>query len=385
MRKIISVFLLVLMTVSVAHAGLNEDYQALRQQFMRKRMNIRSRADMDKLVAERVTALKNLLIKYKDKKLAENEKMTMAEILISVNRLAPAWEILKTIAAPEDIERYNALCTRTLFGIGKDTLASKYLEKLNHEGEYYGMLCFGRAMSLKKSGKIAKAVPYLEQVIRVVTLQDAYRVFAIHTLVDYDESIGRHPEAMMLLSKFAKDSTLSARSRRDLLNTQKAMALTGKNVVNFQSIIRRFNGQAPVLYKEKGKVLVLEFFAPWCVPCRDEMKALSKLFLENRDKGLDVIGVTRLYGFFADGKVNEQNVTAKKEASLISEFVKSMKLSYPMVLLGKEDSYLDYGVTGLPHVVLIDRKGVIRRVFTGMYPEKAFQKTVRDLLKEKSK
>ncbi|NOZ12356.1 MAG: TlpA family protein disulfide reductase [Acidobacteria bacterium] len=385
MRKIVSVFLLVLMAVSLAYAGLSEDYQALQQQFMRKRMNIRSRADMDKLMAERTAALENLLVKYKGKKLAGNEKILMAEILISVNRMAPAWDILKAITKPDDVEKYNALCTRALFGLGKDALASKYLEKLNHEGKYYGMLCFGRAMSLKKKGEINRALPYLKQVIKVVTLRDAYRVFAIHTLVDYDESAGRHPEAMKLLSEFAKDNTLSARSRLDLANTQKAMAMIGKKAFNFQDIVRRFNGRAPVLYKEKGKVLVLEFFAPWCAPCRNEMKALSRLFLEKRDKGLDVIGITRLYGFFADGKVNEQNITAKKEAFLIAEFVKSMKLSYPMVLIGKDDSYSDYGVTGLPHVVLVDKKGVIRRVFTGMYQEKDFQKAVQALLQEKLK
>ncbi|RLE18219.1 MAG: hypothetical protein DRJ14_04360 [Acidobacteria bacterium] len=385
MKKRLIVLFLLVISGSLVFAGLNEDYQALQQQFMKKRRMVRSRTEMNKLGIERVQALKNLLAKYKGRKLAEDEQMTMAEVLMSVDNLASAWDILKTITAPADPEKYNAMCARSLFGLGKDTMASKYLEKLNHQGQFYGMVNFGRGMSLLRKGEESAAIPYLKEVVGVVTLQDVYRVYAINALVTYYEDNGSHARAMKLLAKSVKDSTFSGRSRNELKNMEMAMAMIGKAAMNLQNIVRGFNGNAPVVFKEKGKVIVLDFFAPWCGPCKAAIPVLSKLYLENRDKGLDVIGVTRLYGYYADGKTRQQNITAAKEAELIATFVKSQKASYPMALVGNEDAFKDYAVTGLPHSVLIDRKGIIRRVFTGMYSQKSFIKAVRTLLDEKVK
>ncbi|NOY23426.1 MAG: TlpA family protein disulfide reductase [Acidobacteria bacterium] len=381
-NRLIVIFLLVISS-SLVFAGLNEDYQALQQQFMKKRRMIRSQVEMNKLSAERVLALKNLLAEYKGKKLADNEQMTLAEVFMSVDELASAWKILKTISEPVEPEKYNAMCARALFGLGKDVMALEYLNKLNHEGQFYGMVNLGRAMSLIKEGKNREAVPYMKNVVGVLTLKDVYRVYALHSLVNYYEDIGKHGEAMRLLGKAAKNSTFSGKARLELKNTEAAMALIGKTAVNFQNIVRRFNGNAPVVFHEKGKVIVLDFFAPQCVPCRTAMANLSKLYLEHRNNGLDVIGVTILYGYYADGKTSERNIPAMREAALVAGFVKAQKATYPMLLLGKQDSLLDYSVTGLPHVVLIDRKGVIRRVFTGMYSQKSFVKAVETLLNEK--
>ncbi len=381
-NRLIVLFLLVI-SGTLVFAGLNKDYQALQQQFMKKRSMIRSQVEMNKLSAERVLALKNLLAKYKGKKLADNEQMTLAEVFMSVDELASAWNILKTISEPVEPEKYNAMCARALFGLGKDVMALKYLDKLNHQGQFYGMVNMGRAMSLIRDGKNGEAVPYLKNVVGVLTLKDVYRVYALHLLADYYEDIGKHGEAMRLLGKAVKDSTFSGKARQELKHTEAAMALIGKTAVNLQNIVRRFNGNAPVVFKEKGKVIVLDFFAPQCVPCRTVMTNLSKLYLEHRNNGLDIIGVTILYGYYYDGKTREQNIPAMREADLVAGFVKAQKATYPMLLLGKQDSLMDYSVTGLPHVVLIDKKGVVRRVFTGMYSQKSFVKAVETLLDEK--
>jgi thiol-disulfide isomerase/thioredoxin len=384
MKNRLIVLFLIVISGSLAFAGLNEDYQALQQQFQKKRMLVRSQADMNKLSVERIAALRKLLNQYRGKKLAPNEQMTMAEVLMSVDDLASAWDILKDVSNPADPEKYNAMCARSLFGLGKDAMAQEYLDKLNHQEQFYGMVNFGRAMSLLKEGKDGEAVPYLKAVIGVVTLQDIYRIYAINALVTFYEDGGKHDEAMKLLGKSAKDITFSGKARLELKNTEAAMSITGKSCMNLQGIVRGFNGKAPILFQDRGKVIVLDFYAPWCRPCRSAMSHLSKLYLKYREKGLDVIGVTRLYGYYDDGKTREQNIPAMREANLVSKFVKEQKLSYPMVLLGKMDSFQDYAVTGLPHVVLIDRKGVIRRVFTGMYSEKSFLVAVKKLLDEKA-
>ena len=384
MKQKVFVFLLLIIAGSIAYAGLNEDYQVLQQQFMKKRMLVRSQTDMNKLSVERTLALKNLVTEYKGKKLADNEQMTMAEILMYVEDLGSAWDILKTVSSPAEPEKYNAMCARALFGLEKDAMALKYLEKLNHQGQFYGMVNFGKAMSLLKDGKDNEAIPYLKNVVGVLILRDTYRVYAVQGLVNHYEAEGKHDEAMKLLAKYAKDSTFSGKARLELINTEKAMAMTGKSAMNLRNIVRGFNGSAPVVLQEKGKVIVLDFFAPWSAPCRAAIPSLSELYFKYRDKGLDVIGVTALYGYYADGKTTEQEIPAMREATLLADFVKSLKASYPMLLLGKEGSLRDYMVTGLPHVVLIDKKGTIRRVFTGIYRKQSLEEAVKALLDEKA-
>ncbi len=383
-NKLIVLFLLAGFSL-FAFAGLNEDYQALQRQFMKRRNMVRSQADMDKLGADRVAALNKLLNRYKGKKLTENERMTMAEIYLSLDKLQDAWTFLQKVRNPVDSEKYKAMCARALFGLKKDAEAQHYLDKMNRQSQYYGMVNLGRAMSLMKEGKDSDAVPYLQNVINVLTLRDRYRAFALNSLISFYENNGKHGMAMRLLQKAEKDNTYSARVRQEMKNLAAGMDKIGHNAVNLQNVVQRFNRQVPPIYQEKGKVVILDFFAPWNGLCRASFPWFNDLYMKYRDKGLILIGVTRLYGTYSDGKVREKSITAVKELSLISSFLKSRKISFPVAVLNKDDSFRDYAVSGLPHVVLIDKKGVIRRVFIGMYSRKSFEKALETLLNNQSK
>jgi len=108
----------------------------------------------------------------------------------------------------------------------------------------------------------------------------------------------------------------------------------GKNVENLT--IAKFLGQKP---DWKGKVVLLEFWATWCPPCRASIPHLNQLYGKFKDKGLVAIGVS-----------NEDESTVKK-------FLEKLPIDYYVGLdknLGKT-----YKVTGIPHALLINRKGVI--------------------------
>ena len=368
-----------------AFAGLNEDYQALQRQFMKRRNMVRSQADMDKLGADRIAALNKLLNRYKGKTLTEDEKMTMAEIFLSLDKLQDAWGVLQKVKNPLEPEKYRAMCVRALFGLKKDTAAQHYLDKMNRQSQYYGMVNLGRAMSLIKMGKEKDAEQYLKNVIGVLTLQDRYRAFALNTLVSYYEDNGRHMLAMRVLQKASKDTTYSARARQEMKSLLAGLGKIGRGAVNLQNIAQRLNGQVPSVFKEKGKLVILNFFAPWNGLSRASLPWFNSLYMKYRDKGLVLIGVTRLYGTYSDGKTRASSITKPKELQLISSFVKSRNILFPVAVLEKDDSFRDYAVSGLPHIVLIDKTGVIRRVFIGMFSRKSLEKAVHTLLNQESK
>jgi peroxiredoxin len=99
-------------------------------------------------------------------------------------------------------------------------------------------------------------------------------------------------------------------------------------------------GKKVSLQDFRGKVIFLNFWATWCVPCREEMPAMEKLYREFKDKNFVVLAV---------------NVKDRKPDAV--SFVKELKLSYPIVIDPDAQVGLLYGAWGLPTTYLIGPKG----------------------------
>ena len=100
----------------------------------------------------------------------------------------------------------------------------------------------------------------------------------------------------------------------------------------------------------RGNVIILNFWATWCGPCRMEIPDFNELYLENKDNGLLILGIST-----DDSKRG------------LTKFLKTYKIEYP-VLYGsaKQISKIssDYGgIMALPTSVIIDRKGEIKRIY----------------------
>ena len=90
----------------------------------------------------------------------------------------------------------------------------------------------------------------------------------------------------------------------------------------------------------KGKAVVVNFWASWCIPCRDEAPVLQKTYERYRDQGLVVLGID----------VNDFHQDARR-------FMKRYGLSYPVVYDGKGSTVGPWGVRGFPETFFVDRTG----------------------------
>jgi thiol-disulfide isomerase/thioredoxin len=115
----------------------------------------------------------------------------------------------------------------------------------------------------------------------------------------------------------------------------------------------------------KGKVVLLNFWATWCAPCRAEMPDLVKWQREYKSRGLQVVGVTY----------------PPTELTEAREFIKSIEVNYP-IALGEEGTkaIFDKGET-LPVTVVIDKKGMVREVIRGIIFPDEFEQKVKPLLR----
>lgn len=114
----------------------------------------------------------------------------------------------------------------------------------------------------------------------------------------------------------------------------------------------------------QGQVIMVNFWAPWCGPCRMETPDLMDLDGEYSDQGLQIVGV-------AVGFRGEQSVY---------DFVRQFGVSYP-ILLGNNEVVKNYGgFRGIPTTFLFTRDGELYRKYVGMRPREVFEKDILELL-----
>jgi thiol-disulfide isomerase/thioredoxin len=110
----------------------------------------------------------------------------------------------------------------------------------------------------------------------------------------------------------------------------------------------------------RGKVVLLDFWATWCAPCRVTLPRLQKWHDSYKDKGLVILGLTNFYGH-AEGKP----LTRPQELAYLHEFKKKFALHYGFAVAEAEDNDRNYAVASIPTTFLIDRRGVVRFISVG--------------------
>lgn len=116
--------------------------------------------------------------------------------------------------------------------------------------------------------------------------------------------------------------------------------VSGKAAPDFT--LPRVDGQPISLQEHRGKVVFLNFWATWCIPCREEMPALEQLHQKYQSKGLAVVAIN-----------------LKESAEQVKEFFQKHTLSFPALLDHNGTVFREYLVAGMPTTYLIDRDGQI--------------------------
>jgi thiol-disulfide isomerase/thioredoxin len=115
----------------------------------------------------------------------------------------------------------------------------------------------------------------------------------------------------------------------------------------------------------KGKVLVINFWATWCVPCLAEMPYLVKLQKEYGPRGLQIVGIT----------------FPPTDRAKARRMVKRLKVNYT-ILFGSDKTASDYDAGEvLPTTVIVDREGRIRARILGILEPEEFDEKVKPLMK----
>ena len=131
-------------------------------------------------------------------------------------------------------------------------------------------------------------------------------------------------------------------------------------------VLKDLRGRSVRLDSYKGKVVLVNFWATWCPPCRAEMPDLVKWQRQFRSKGFQVIGIT-----YPPTYVRE-----------VRRFTRRIGVNYP-ILLGREKTKALFGFSPtMPFTIIIDREGQIRDRIEGILLPEEFEQKVKPLLDE---
>ncbi|MCK5218973.1 TlpA family protein disulfide reductase [bacterium] len=127
--------------------------------------------------------------------------------------------------------------------------------------------------------------------------------------------------------------------------------------------VKSLEGETVHLKQYLGKIVILDLFATWCPPCKQEIPFFVE-FQQTYQDSLVVVGLSY------------DQIKADK----VKAFVKKMKINYP-VYWGSQEIAKQVGLRGIPHTLVLDQEGRIASTYVGYRPKEVFEADIKKLLK----
>ena len=143
--------------------------------------------------------------------------------------------------------------------------------------------------------------------------------------------------ALFIIAALLASLSPSANAADDVCNV-------ARHKVNLNFTVQDINGKDVRLSQYQGQVVLMNFWATWCVPCRREIPMLMTLYRDYKERGFVVLGVS-----------------VDKEVRLIKPFARTMKMNYPVLIgAGRDELNAAFGpFIGFPTSVILERDGTV--------------------------
>ena len=259
-------------------------------------------------------------------------------------------------------------------------MVTGYLKAKNHErAQPHAREMFNAAKLMAKTKEPLERDKMLSEAVTLLTEADL-------KLKKKDEAVAAAQELRQLALTFPSGNLYKLALRRLLaiapdIDLFKSFTDVAASAPALRDIVAdEWIDQAPVKLAElRGRVVLLDFWATWCGPCRVTFPRLQRWHETYKDKGLVILGVTNFFGH-AQGK----ELTQPQEVAYLRDFKKRFHIPYGFAVADSDENDHNYAVSSIPTSFLIDRRGVVRLISVGASDEEAamLNKMIKKLIEE---
>jgi thiol-disulfide isomerase/thioredoxin len=365
---------------------LTVEYDTLQKNLEEKMKTIRTRNAYNKFMDERKQKLEALLKKVEGAEATDPVVLLKGKLLLDIGKYDAALEKFEALIKKESSASITA---EAAFGKVRillkknntdDALAlfSQIEDKIKKDTHYLQVL-YGFGFS---AADVNQRISYSKKFIEAVGDDREFEPFKGHiyeNLAAIEKEKGNLKKAIEILEK-AVGQIKSPRAKKTLESSLKQMKMLNNPApeINAEHWI---NSKALTLSALKGKAVIIDFWATWCSPCLKVIPILRKTFNQYKDKGLMVIGFTRVYGSYSDDIQSKGKVSADEERTLIKEFIERHKITYPIAVADGGAIFDAYNISFIPTMILIDKNGNIHDIELGAGDERKLEAKINDLLK----
>ncbi len=365
---------------------LTVEYETLQKNLEEKLKTIRTRDAYKKFMDERKKKLEVLLKKVEGAEAADPVVLLNGKILLDLEKYDAALEKFEALIKKDSS---TSMAAAAAFGkvrilLKKNevdealTLFSQIEDKIKKDTNYLQVI-YEFGFSAKD---VNQRVSYSKKFIEAAGDAEEFAPFKGYTyenLATIEKERGNLKKAIEILEKAVgqmkaprvKKSLESTLKQLKMLNTP-APEISAENWVNSDTL---------TLADLKGKAVIIDFWATWCGPCLKVIPSLIKSHNQHKDKGLMVIGFTRIYGSYSDDIQSKGNVSPDEERRLIKEFIKRHNITYPIAIADGGTIFDAYNISFIPTMILIDKNGNIHDIELGAGDEGKLEAKINDLLK----